>query len=198
MLVLGLTGLLAAGKTTTAGLFAEAGAAVFDADAAVRSLYAGSAAPEVERLFPGTVRDGTVDRNLLAAALMRAPGALARLEEVVHPMVAAEEAAFLGRATASGRRLVVIDSPLLLESGGAGRVDAVVLVTTPESIRRERALGRPGMSEDRLALLTARQWPEARKRAQAHFVIDGAGGLEQARKAVCDIQRAVAPLAAAR
>lgn len=198
MLILGLTGLMAAGKSTTAALFAAAGAAVFDADAAVRALYAGPAAAEVERLFPGTVRDGVVDRGRLSAALDRDAGALSRLEALIHPLVAAEEEAFNGRQARAGRSVLVIDSPLLLETGGAARVDAVILVTAPEPLRRQRALARPGMTEDKLALLLARQWPEAEKRAWAHFTIDTGAGREAAGKAVRDLLRAVAPLAAGR
>jgi len=198
MLVIGLTGALAMGKTTTGRMFAAEGAALFDADAAVHAIYAGPAAAAVEAAFPGTTRGGAVDRALLSAAVARDPAALPRLEALVHPMVAEAEAATVARARGEGRRVVVIDSPLLLEAGGVSRVDVVVVASAPEAVQRARILARPGMTEAKLAALLARQWTDAEKRRHAHFVIDTGAGLEPARKAVRDLLRAVAPLAIGR
>lgn len=194
MLVLGLTGSIAMGKSTTAGLFRAAGVPVHDADAAVHALYGGAAVGPVEAAFPGVTVDGRIDRERLAARVVGDPAALTRLEAIVHPLVRAAEGDFLARAAAAGARRVVLDVPLLLETGGDARVDAVVVVTAPADVQRERALTRPGMTEARLAAILARQMPDAEKRRRAHFLIDTSGGIDAARCAVVGILRAVAAM----
>jgi dephospho-CoA kinase len=198
MLVLGLTGSIASGKSTAAATFADMGAAVFDADRAVHQLYAGRAAPVVEAAFPGTVKDGVVDREALAAKVVGDRTALARLEAIVHPLVQAEEAAFRARAAGEGRRIAVLDIPLLFETGGDARVDAVVVVTAAPEILKARALKRPGMTETRYAALLARQMSDADKRARAHFIVDTGGDFDATRREIADVMRAVAGIAAGR
>ncbi len=192
MLVLGLTGSIAMGKSTTAGLFRASGVPVHDADAAVHALYGGAAVGPVEEAFPGVSVDGRIDRERLAARVVGDPGALSRLEAIVHPLVRAAEADFLARSAAAGARRVVLDVPLLLETGGEARVDAVVVVTAPAEVQRERAMARPGMTEARLSAILARQMPDAEKRRRAHFLVDTSHGLEAARASVVAILRAVA------
>jgi dephospho-CoA kinase len=196
MLVLGLTGSLASGKSTVTAMFAGEGAATFDADAAVHALYRGSAAPLIAAAFAGVVADGVVDRAKLSASVVGDPAALARLEAIVHPLVRAAEVDFLARAAAAGRRIAVLDIPLLFEAGREAGVDAVVVVSAPPEVRRERALRRPGVTEARFAALSARQLPDADKRARAHFIIDTQGPLSATQKQVRDVVRAVTALAA--
>lgn len=198
MLILGLTGSLAMGKSTVAAMFAEAGAAVFDADRAVRDLYRDAAAPLVEAAFAGTTRDGAVDHAALAARVVGDKAALARLEAIVHPLVREAENRFRADAAAAGRRVAVLDVPLLLETGGEDRVDAVVVVTTTPEIQRQRLQRRAGMSAEQLAALTARQMPDADKRARAHFIIDTSGEFAATRKQVGDVLRALAPVSGGR
>lgn len=195
MLVLGLTGSAAMGKSTIAAMFAEAGAAVFDADRAVHALYRGAAVPLVEAAFPGTTADGAVDREKLRQRVLGDPDAVARLETLVHPLVRAEEEKFRAAAAGAGRRVVLLDVPLFFETGGETRVDLVIVASAPAAIQRARMLSRPGMNEERLAAMLARQLSDAEKRARAHFIIDTSGELSRTRKAVGDILRAVAPLA---
>ena len=194
MLVLGLTGSIAMGKSTTAGLFRAAGVPVHDADAAVHALYGGAAVAPVEAAFPGVAVDGRIDRERLAARVVGDPAALVRLEAIVHPLVRAAEAEFLARAASAGARRVVLDVPLLFETGGEARVDLTVVVTAPAEVQHERAMARPGMTEARLAAILARQMPDAEKRRRAHFLIDTSHGLEAARRAVAGILRAVAQM----
>jgi dephospho-CoA kinase len=196
MLVVGLTGSLAAGKSTVAAMFAAEGAALFDADAAVHALYAGPAAALVEAAFPGTVRDGAVDRAALGRRVAGDAAALARLEALVHPLVRERETALRARAAAEGRRVLVLDVPLLFETGGEARTDAVVVVSAPEDVRRARALARPGMTAERFAALDARQMDDAEKRRRAHFVIDTGRDLDATRRAVAGVMRALAGTAA--
>lgn len=186
LIVLGLTGSIGMGKTTTAGLFAAEGVPVYDSDAAVHQLYArgGRAVGLVESLFPGVTRDGAVDRARLSARVVGDPAALRRLEAAVHPLVAESRAGFLDRARAAGAEVVVLDIPLLLETGGEGQVDAVVVASAPEPVQRARVLARPGMTEDKLDAILERQVPDAEKRARADFVIDTGGGLDAARDQV--------------
>lgn len=195
MLTIGLTGGIAGGKSTVAAMFREHGAAVFDADAAVHALYAGAAVAPVEAAFPGTAKDGIVDRAALGAQVAGDPAALAKLEAIVHPLVHEMEAAARAGAKARGARLFVIDSPLLLEAGRAGAVDVVIVASAPEDVRRERALARPGMTAARFAALNARQWSDAEKRARAHFVIDTSGPKEATRAAVGAVARALSGVA---
>ncbi len=190
--VLGLTGSIGMGKSTTAGLFRALGVPVHDADASVHALYRGEAAPLVEAAFPGTVRDGVVDRKALGARVLGDADALRRLEGIVHPLVRAAEEAFLARAAAAGARLAVLDIPLLLESGGEGRCDAVAVVTAPPEVQRARVLARPGMTGEALAAILARQMPDADKRKKAHFLVDTGRGVPAAAAQVRDIARALA------
>jgi dephospho-CoA kinase len=170
--VLGLTGSIGMGKTATAAIFQRLGVPVYDADAAVHRLYGGAAAPLIEAAFPGTVFDGAVDRVKLGAAVLGRPEEIERLEAIIHPLVRAEEEAFLRRAKALGAPLAVLDIPLLLETGGAARCDAVLVVTAPAEIQRKRVLARPGMTESKLDAILANQLPDAEKRGQAHFIVD--------------------------
>ena len=196
MFVLGLTGSLAMGKSTVAAMFAAEGAAIFDADRAVHDLYGGAAAAPIEAAFPGTVRNGVVDRALLGKRVAGDAAALARLEAVVHPLVHAIEDAFRARAAAAGRRVAVLDIPLLLETHGVSRVDAVVVVTATPEIQRARMMNRKGMTDEVATALLARQMSPTEKRARAHFIIDTSGEFSATRKQVGDVLRAVAGRAA--
>ena len=192
MFVLGLTGSIAMGKSTTAGLFAEAGVPVHDADAAVHRLYEGEAAAAIEAAFAGTTCGGKVDRARLAERVLDDAPAIKRLEAIVHPLVRASEERFLAAAAARAARIVVLDIPLLLETGGAGRVDAVVVVSAPPELQRARAAERPGMTPEKLHAILAKQMPDSEKRARAHFVVDSSRGMDSARAQVHGILRAVA------
>jgi dephospho-CoA kinase len=187
MIVLGLTGSIGMGKSTTAKMFREAGVPVHDSDETVHRLYAGKAASLIEEAFPGTVRDGAVDRTQLAAQVLGRPEAMKKLEAIIHPLVRTDADAFVARHRDAGATLVVLDIPLLFETGGRGRVDKVVVVTAPAEIQRERVLARPGMTEERLAAILASQVPDAEKRRQADFSIDSSQGLESARAEVARI-----------
>ncbi len=189
MITLGLTGSIGMGKSTTAAMFAEAGAPVYDADAEVRRLYApgGAAVAAVGAAFPGVVVDGGVDRARLAEAVLGDPAALARLNGLVWPLMGAARAAFFRDAEAQGATLVVLDIPLLLETGGEKSVDVVVVVSAPADMQRQRVLDRPGMNEAKFAAILAAQLPDAEKRARADFVVDTSHGLESARRQVHDI-----------
>ena len=177
--VIGLTGSIGMGKTETAKLFAAEGIPVFDADAAVHDLYAGEAAILIEAAFPGSTRNGQVDRALLAKKVTGDDAALKRLESLMHPLVADRRDQFIAEATAP---IVLLDIPLLLEVGIA--VDAVVVASAPEHVRRERVLARPGMTEEKFTALKARQLSDAEKRAQAHYVVITDKGLDHAREQV--------------
>jgi dephospho-CoA kinase len=187
MVILGLTGSIGMGKSTTAKLFAEAGVPVYDADATVHMLYEGEAAPAIEAAFPGTTVDGKVDRNRLSARVVHDPAAMKRLEEIVHPMLGASRQKFLHDAEQSGAPVAVVDVPLLFETGGEKRVDAVVVVTTTPEIQRQRILSRPNMTDEKLDAILARQMPDAEKRKRAHFVVDTSHGLDPVRARIRDI-----------
>lgn len=186
MIVVGLTGSIGMGKSTTAAMFAEAGAPVYDADAAVHALYApgGAAVAAIEAAFPGVVRDGAVDRGLLGQKVLGDEAAMKRLEAIVHPLVGASRGGFFEAAKARGADVVVLDIPLLFETGGEMNVDAVVVVSAPAELQRRRVLARPGMAEEKLDAILARQKPDAEKRARADFVIDTGEGLQSARRQV--------------
>jgi dephospho-CoA kinase len=184
MIVLGLTGSIGMGKSTTAKMFAEAGVPVHDSDEAVHRLYAGKAAPLVEAAFPGTVAGGVVDRAKLGARVLGDAAALKRLEAIIHPLVRADADAFLARHRNAGAPIVVLDIPVLFETGGRNRVDKVVVVTAPAETQRERVLARPGMTEEKLDSILARQVPDVEKRRQADFVVDTGQGLDAARTQV--------------
>lgn len=193
MRIIGLTGSAAMGKSTVAAMLAAAGVPVFDADRAVHQLYAGEAAPLVEAAFPGTVRDGVVDRATLRARVLGDAPAMKRLEAIVHPLVHAREQAFLAEAAKAGARLVVLDIPLLFETGGEARVDAVAVVSAPAEVQQARLRER-GLDEAAIAALLARQMPDVEKRKRAHFIIDTGTSLEATRRAVADLLRALAGL----
>jgi dephospho-CoA kinase len=187
MIVLGLTGSIGMGKSTTAKLFAEAGVPVYDADAAVHLLYEGEAAPAIEASFPGTTENGRVDRDRLSARVVHDPAAMKKLEEIVHPMLGASRQTFLRDAERSGAPVAVVDIPLLFETGGEKRVDAVVVVTTTAELQRKRILARPNMTEEKLQAILVRQMPDAEKRKRAHFVVDTSHGLDPVRARIRDI-----------
>lgn len=194
MIVLGLTGSIGMGKTATAGLFAEAGAPVWEADRTVHALYAegGAAVGPVTEAFPYAIVDGAVDRKRLTALLHAQAGAFERLEAIVHPLVQAHRNAFLGANRAAGAPVVVLDIPLLFETGGDALVDAVVVVSAPEFLQRRRVLERPGMDEATFAALLERQTPHAEKLAKADFVVDTSQGFDAAREQVREILGTVA------
>ena len=189
MIVLGLTGSIGMGKSTTTAMFAAQGAVVWNADDAVHALYApgGAAVGPIGEAFPGAVVDGAVDRGRLAEALGRDETAFRRLEAIVHPLVAAGRQADLEAARASGVRLAVLDIPLLFETDGDRAVDAVVVVTAPAGVQRDRVLSRPGMTVERFEAILARQTPDAEKRRRADFVVDTGAGLDAARARVAEI-----------
>ena len=187
MLLLGLTGSIGMGKSTTAKLFAEAGVPVYDADAAVHQLYEGEAAPAIEAAFPGTTSDGKVDRARLSAKVVHDPAAMRRLEQIVHPMLSASRQKFFDDAETAGAPVAVVDVPLLFETGGEKRVDAVVVVTTSPELQRERVLARGTMDEEKLNSILARQMPDAEKRKRADFVVDTSHGLDPVRARIRDI-----------
>jgi dephospho-CoA kinase len=192
MFILGLTGSIGMGKSVTARFFAEAGVPVHDADATVHKLYAGEAVPLIEAAFPGTTAGGAVDRGKLAARVLDDPAALKKLEAIVHPLVRAAEEKFLADAAEHSARVVVLDIPLLFETGAEDRVDAVVVVSAPAEVQRERGLRRPDMTAEKFDALLAKQMPDAEKRARAHFVVDSSRGFDSARAQVHGILRAVA------
>lgn len=194
MFVLGLTGSLGMGKSTTARFFAEEGVPVHDADAVVHALYEGEAVPAIAAAFPGNIVNGKVDRAKLGAAVLDDACALQRLEAIVHPLVSAAKARFLADAQARGTKVVVLDIPLLFETGGEARVDAVVVASAPAHVQRERVLARPGMTDDKLDALLARQMPDSEKRKRADFVVDTSLGFDAARAQVREILRAVATM----
>ena len=187
MRILGLTGSIGMGKSTTAKLFTEAGVPVYDADAAVHKIYEGEAAPAIESAFPGTTVDGRVDRAKLSAKVVHDPAAIKQLEQIVHPMLGASRKKFLDEAERSGAPVVVMDIPLLFETGGEKRVDAVVVVSTDPASQRERILARGTMTNEALDAILARQLPDAEKRKRADFVVDTSHGLDPVRTAIRDI-----------
>jgi len=193
MFIIGLTGSIAMGKTTTARLFAEAGVPVHDADAAVHKLYEGEGVKLIEAAFPGATKDGKVDRVALGQQVVGNPPALQRLEAIVHPLVRESETKFLHEAERQGAGIVVLDIPLLFETGGEGRADATVVVSAPAEMQRARVLER-GVSLERLEALLKRQMPDAKKRRRADFVVDSSQGVEHARDQVRQILAAVAKM----
>jgi dephospho-CoA kinase len=194
MIILGLTGSIGMGKSTTAKLFAEAGVPVYDADATVHRIYQGEAAPAIEAAFPGTTSDGKVDRARLSAKVVHDPAGMQRLEQIVHPMLRSYHQKFLDDAERSGAPVVVMDVPLLFETGGEKRVDAVVVVTTTPEVQRERILARADMTGEKLDAILARQLPDAEKRKRADFVVDTSHGLDPVRARIRDILNQAAKL----
>ena len=194
MRVLGLTGSIGMGKSTTAKLFEEAGVPVYDADASVHQLYEGEAAPFIEAAFPGTTAHGKVDRAKLSERVVHDPAAIKRLEQIVHPMLSAGRQKFFEDAERAGVPVVVVDVPLLYETGGEKRVDAVVVVTTSPEVQRERVLARGTMDAAKLESIIARQLPDAEKRKRADFVVDTSHGLDPVRARISDILAEVAKM----
>jgi dephospho-CoA kinase len=187
MIILGLTGSIGMGKSTTAKLFAEAGVPVYDADATVHKIYEGEAVPAIEAAFPGTTAGGKVDRAKLSAKVLHDAAAMKLLEQTVHPMLRSYHQKFLDDAERSGAPVVVMDVPLLYETGGEKRVDAVVVVTTSPLAQRERILARDNMTNEKLDAILARQLPDAEKRQRADFIVDTSHGLDPVRAQIRDI-----------
>jgi dephospho-CoA kinase len=192
VIVVGLTGSIAMGKSTVAALFAAEGLPVFDSDVAVHSFYSGPGAQGIEAAFPGVLRNGVVDRQWLSQRVLGDRAALARLEAIVHPEIAAMRRTFVLQAEAAGGRLVVVDVPLLFESGGDRSVDLVVVVSAPETVQKARALARPGMTLERFEKIVGRQTPDSNKRRGAHMIIDTNGPIEATRAQVRGFLRCVA------
>ena len=190
--ILGLTGSIGMGKSTTAAMFRRHGVPVHDADAAVHQLYRGEAADLIEAVFPGTTGEGGVDRQKLGAAVLGKPEAMHRLEAIVHPLVRREEERFLASCRQAGAPLAVLDIPLLFETGGDGRCDAVLVVTADADIQKARVMARPGMTEERFAMIHVKQTPDAEKRRRAHFLVDTGRGFAAAEAQVASIVRALA------
>jgi dephospho-CoA kinase len=186
MIIVGLTGSIGMGKSTTSAMFQAEGVPVYDADAAVHALYAkgGAAVAPVEAAFPGVVVDGAIDRAKLSAQVVGNPEALKRLEAVVHPLVGESRKVFFQAAAAVNAPLVILDIPLLYETGGERNVAAVIVVSAPEAVQRERVMARPDMTAEKLDAILARQLPDAEKRARADIVIDTSKGLDSAREQV--------------
>ena len=187
MFVLGLTGSLGMGKSTTARFFAEEGVPLHDADAAVHRLYEGEATPLIEAAFPGTTSGGRVDRDKLAKKVLGDSAAIKKLETIIHPLVGRAEAHFLDEAARKDAAVVVLDIPLLFETGADRRCDAVVVVSAPADVQRARAFERPGMTEEKFQAILAKQMPDAEKRARADFVVDTSKGFDAARAQVREI-----------
>ncbi|MCW5692237.1 MAG: dephospho-CoA kinase [Pseudolabrys sp.] len=187
MFILGLTGSIGMGKSATAKMFAEEGVPVQDADAVVHSLYEGEATPLIEAAFPGTTAGGKVDRVKLGALVIGKPEAIKRLEQIVHPLVAQQRDKFLAESKQDGADVAVLDIPLLYETGGEKRCDAVVVVSAPAEVQRERVLGRPGMTEERFLAILAKQIPDTEKRRRADFIVDTSHGFDTARQQVREI-----------
>lgn len=191
MIVIGLTGSIGMGKSTTAKMFAEEGVPVHDSDEAVHRLYAGPAMPLVEAAFPGVTVDGKIDRTILGAKVLGNPAAMKTLEGIIHPLVRADANDFLRRNRDAGAQLAVLDIPLLFETGGRDRVDKVVVVTAPADVQRERVLARPGMTVEKFEAVLARQVPDVEKRRQADYIVDTGQGMDAARGAVREIVAAL-------
>ena len=187
MIVIGLTGSIGMGKTTTAKLFAAEGIPVLDSDAAVHDLYSAEAVPMIEAAFPGTTISGTVDRLELGNILRENPANFSKLEAIVHPLVRERQEAFLRKAREENQNFAVLDIPLLFETGAETRVDKVVVVSCAPEIQRQRVLSRPGMTEEKFEMILARQMPDAEKRRRADFIIDSGNGVEAARDQVREI-----------
>ncbi len=197
MIIIGLTGSIGMGKSTAGAMFADHGIPVISADDIVHDLYAGRGAPAIEAAFPGTVVDGVVDRNRLSKAVVDNEQAFRRLEAIIHPLVAEERVAFVDRQRRAGHRLVVLDIPLLFESGGEKTVDRIVVVSCSKELQKQRVMKRPGMTEEKFEAIVSRQMPDAQKRARADYVVDTSGTFDQTRrqidKIVQELLREAAP-----
>jgi dephospho-CoA kinase len=195
MFVLGLTGSLGMGKSTTARFFAEEGVPLHDADTAVHRFYEGEATPLIEAAFPGTTSGGRVNRDKLAKKVLGDSAAIKKLETIIHPLVGRAEARFLDEAARKDAAVVVLDIPLLFETGADRRCDAVVVVSAPADVQRARAFERPGMTEEKFQAILAKQMPDAEKRARADFVVDTSKGFDAARAQVREILGRIARMA---
>ena len=192
MFLLGLTGSIGMGKSATSAMFCARGIPVYDADAVVHALYRGAAVPLIDAAFPNCLAiDGSVDRMRLGERVLNDPNALKRLEGIVHPLVGAARNEFITQAERHGTSLVVLDVPLLFETGGEGGVDAIALVSAPETVQKERVCGRPGMTPERFAAIVAKQLPDSEKRLRSHFSIDTSRGFAAAERQVAGILRAI-------
>ncbi|MBI1237963.1 MAG: dephospho-CoA kinase [Alphaproteobacteria bacterium] len=193
MLLVGLTGSIGMGKSETARMFRTLGIPVYDADAAVHALYdvGGKAVAPIEAAFPGVARDGRIDRGELGKRVLTDPAALKRLEAIIHPLVGEAQLAFLQNAEASGAKMVVLDIPLLFETGGETRVDVVVVVSAPADVQRERVLAREGMTPEKFDAILAKQTPDSQKRERADFVVETDKGLDHAAAQVAAIVKAL-------
>jgi dephospho-CoA kinase len=194
VVVLGLTGSIGMGKSTTSRFFAEAGVPVHDADLAVHRLYAGEAAPLIEAEFPGVSNADGIDRDKLAKRVLDDPEGLRRLERIIHPLVRREEARFLDEAERASAPVAVLDVPLLFETESDRRVDAVVVVSAPAEVQRDRALSRTGMTKEKFQALLAKQMPDGEKRRRADFIVDTSQGFDFARQQVHAILKAASTL----
>lgn len=187
MVVAGLTGSIGMGKSATVDMFRRLGVPVHDSDAAVHELYSGDAVDPVGKAFPGVVRDGSVDRSLLAQRVLNDPQAMKRLEAMIHPMVAAHRRSFVSQMRRSGSPLVVLDVPLLFETGADADVDVRIVVTAPVDVQKQRVLARPGMTPEKFAAILGRQMPDEEKRRRADIVIDTSRGFAAVERDVKDI-----------
>jgi len=189
MIIIGLTGSIAMGKTQTAKMFKRLNIPVYSADAAVHELYAkkGAAVEPVGRLFPDVVINGEISREKLSQIILEAPETVDTIEKIVHPLVRERENEFISRSQNDGTQLIVLDIPLLFETGAEARVDRIIVVTAPAGIQRQRVLARPGMTEEKFQLILSRQMPDAQKRAKADYIVETHKGLEQAFQQVCAI-----------
>jgi len=191
--ILGLTGSIGMGKSATSTMFREMGAWVYDADAAVHAIYAGPATPLVEAAFPGVAdENGVVNRDRLSAAVLGDPAALKRLEGIVHPLLRQHQFDLVQQAVEAHIAVLVMDVPLLFETGGERRCDAVAVVSADPEVQRERVLARPGMTAEKFEMIHVKQMPDAEKRRRAHFIIDTGHGFDHARRQVADILKAIA------
>lgn len=187
MIVLGLTGSIGTGKSTTAAMFHDLGIPVHDADMTVHDLYRGEAVAPVAARFPEALKDGAIDRKALSAVLAQSPDRFRELEAIIHPLVRARETAFLNAERQNGSPLVLLDIPLLFETAGEARVDRVAVVSCDADVQRRRVLARPGMTQEKFDLILSRQMPDGEKRRRADFVIDTGRGVEAAREQVKEI-----------
>jgi dephospho-CoA kinase len=194
MFIIGLTGSIGMGKSATAQMFRDEGMPVHDADATVHALYSGKAAPLIEAAFPGTARDGTVDREALAKAVLGQDAAMKKLESIVHPLVREAEQQFAAHAAAAGHKALIVDVPLLFETGGNKRCNLIVTVSAPKDVQKARVLARPGMTEEKFTAILARQTPDEIKRLKSHYIIDTSKGFDVARAQVRAVLRALKTL----
>jgi dephospho-CoA kinase len=194
MLIIGLTGSIGMGKSTTAGFFREAGIPVHDADSAVHDLYDGDAAPLIDKAFPSTMRDSKVDRDALFSHMVSNPAAMKQLEKIIHPLVTQHRNSFMAQAAKNGAKTTVLDVPLLFETGTNKDCDIIIVVSAPFLVQKQRVLARVGMTEARFQAILDKQMPDSQKRQRAHFTIETGRGLLQAKQQVNDVLRCLAPV----